>query len=156
LVAAAVVVLTADQATKRIIVAAIGPDQVRHQIEIVNGWLALAYAENRGAAFGLFAGLAPVLTIVSLAILVGLFVHYAREPAPPLWQTLALGAVAGGAFGNLADRLRLGYVVDFLAVGAWPNFNLGDSAITLGMLTLIWGWTRGELASGSRDAVRTG
>jgi signal peptidase II len=90
----------------------------------------------------MLSGLAPVLAAASIAILVGLVVLYVRQERPPLWHTVAIGAVAGGALGNLFDRLRLGYVIDFVSLGPWPNFNVADSAITVGVLILIWGWTR--------------
>jgi signal peptidase II len=109
---------------------------------VVDSWLALEYTENRGAAFGVLSGLVPILTAASIAILTGLLLHYMRQARPPLWHTLAIGAIAGGAVGNLVDRVRLGYVIDFLSVGPWPNFNVADSAITIGALVLVWGWTR--------------
>ena len=95
------------------------------RVEAADGWLALEYTENRGAAFGLLPGIAPVLAVATIAILAALLLHYARQTRPPLWHTLAVGAIAGGALGNLIDRVRLGYVVDFVSVGAWPNFNVG-------------------------------
>ena len=98
--------------------------------------------ENRGAAFGLFSGLVPILTVASIAILMGLLLHYLRAGTAPALANVAIGAIAGGALGNLVDRVRLGHVVDFVSVGPWPNFNVADSAITIGVLILIWGWTR--------------
>jgi signal peptidase II len=131
-----------DQLTKFLVVSMIGPDRWESEVEILDGWLALEYTENRGAAFGLLSGLAPVLTGVSIAILTGLLWHYCRQTRPPLWHTLAIGAIAGGALGNLVDRVRLGHVIDFVSVGPWPNFNVADSAITVGALVLLWGLTR--------------
>ena len=116
------------------------------RVEVIDGWLALEYAQNRGAAFGLLAGLAPVLSAASLAILAGLLVLYMRQAKPLLWQTVAIGLISGGALGNLTDRVRLGHVIDFLSVGPWPNFNIADSAITVGVLVLLWGMTRPDTA----------
>jgi signal peptidase II len=142
LVAVATAVAAVDQLTKAALRSTIGPGRSGSRIDLVDGWLALEYTENRGAAFGMLSGLAPVLAAASIAILVGLVVLYVRQERPPLWHTVAIGAVAGGALGNLFDRLRLGYVIDFVSVGPWPNFNVADSAITVGVLILIWGWTR--------------
>ena len=142
LIAVATSVAAVDQLTKGYLVAKIGPGQPASRVDLVDGWLALEYAENRGAAFGLLAGLVPVLTVASIAILAGLLWHFAQQARPPLWQTVAIGAIAGGAVGNLIDRVRLGHVIDFLSVGTWPNFNVADSAITAGVLVLIWSWTR--------------
>lgn len=138
--AAAALVLGIDQLTKAVVVEAIGPGSASSRIEVATDWIALEYAENRGAAFGLFSGLTPVLAIVSTAIVAGVLVHFFRSPNPALAEVVGVGAIVGGALGNLADRVRLGYVVDFVAIGPWPNFNVADSAITLGVLGLAWGW----------------
>jgi signal peptidase II len=142
LVGIATAVVVADQLTKFSLVSTIGPGRLESRVEVVDGWLALEYTENRGAAFGLLSGLVPALAAASIAIVAGLLLHYVRQARPQLWHTLAIGAIAGGALGNLVDRVRLGHVIDFLSVGPWPNFNVADSAITVGVLILIWGWTR--------------
>jgi signal peptidase II len=156
LVAIATAVAVIDQSTKFFIVSVIGPGQLESRIELVDGWLALEYAQNRGAAFGVLAGLAPILAAVSIAILTGMLLVYLRQSTPPLWQTVAIGLISGGALGNLVDRVRLGHVVDFLAVGPWPNFNFADSAITVGVLVLIWGLTRPAAPLGLARATDQG
>jgi signal peptidase II len=142
LVAVATSVAVTDQLTKTLLASAIDSRQIASRVEIVDGWLGLEYTENRGAAFGLFSGLAPIITGVSLAILASLLLYFFRQARPPLWQTVGTGAIAGGALGNLVDRARLGHVIDFVSVGPWPNFNVADSAITMGVLVLVWGMTR--------------
>ena len=142
--AATAIVAGVDQLTKMYVDAAIGPGSADSRIAVIGDWLALEYAENRGTAFGLLPGLAPVLAAISAAILVGIIVHLFRTPSQTLLATISVGAIVGGAFGNLIDRVRLGYVVDFIAVGPWPNFNVADSAITLGVLGLLSGWMRPE------------
>jgi signal peptidase II len=146
-------VVVADQATKFAIVEAIGPDGPHGRLEIAGALVTLEYAENRGVAFGLLSGLGPIVTVASLVIVVVLLVHYFLEPMPPMWQTLAVGGIAGGAIGNLVDRVKLGYVVDFIAVGPWPNFNIADSAITLGVLVLLFGWLQDERAHGAPEII---
>jgi signal peptidase II len=152
LASTAAAVAIVDQLTKAAIVAAIGPAQETHRVEIVDGWVALEYAENRGVAFGMFAGLGSLLTVISVVFVAGMLVSFARTVDPPWWQIAAIGAIVGGAVGNLVDRIRLGYVVDFVSIGPWPNFNAGDTAITLGVLALIWGWARGETDLGAHWA----
>jgi signal peptidase II len=152
LVAVAGTVTAIDQLTKAAVVAAIGPGQPDTRIELRASWLALEYVENRGVAFGLLAGLGPILLLVSCALLAGLLAHYAREERPSPWQTLAIGMIAGGAAGNLIDRIRLGYVIDFVAVGAWPNFNVADSAITCGVILMIVVWFLMEDGSNAAHA----
>ena len=142
LIGIATTVAAIDQLTKFLIVSAIGPGQLESRVEVVDGWLTLEYTQNRGAAFGVLSGLVPVLAVTSLAIVTGLLLLYLRQARPPLWQTVATGLVSGGALGNLVDRVRLEHVVDFVSVGPWPNFNIADSAITVGVLVLIWGLTR--------------
>lgn len=153
LVSIATAVAAIDQLTKSVLVSAIRPGPSSARIDFLGGWMAIEYTENRGAAFGLFSGLAPILVVASVVILVGLLLHYSRQTRPPLWETVAIGSIAGGAIGNLVDRVRLGYVVDFVSVGPWPNFNVADSAITIGVVMLIWGWMRSELRWGAARAI---
>lgn len=144
LVAIATAVTGLDQLSKSVLVSAISAGRADTRIRLLDEWLVIEYTENRGAAFGLFAGLAPVLAAASIAVLAGLLFHFAGQGRPPRWETVAIGLIAGGAVGNLVDRVRLGYVVDFLSVGPWPNFNIADSAITVGVVLLIFGWMRSE------------
>ena len=137
-------VIAADQLTKSIVAEAIGPGRELSRRDVVDGWITLEYAENRGAAFGLFSGLWPLLTLASVAILTGVLVQFFRTPSPSPVAIVSVGAIVGGALGNLVDRVRLGYVVDFVAIGPWPNFNVADSAITLGVVGLVWVWMRPE------------
>lgn len=143
-VAAAVFLL--DQVTKAWIVFTLVP-LTPPRIDLMGSWLSLEYAENRGVAFGLLGGLGSLVIVAPLLVVATMAVLYLRSTAPPLWQSVGVGLLTGGAFGNLADRLRLGYVVDFVSVGRWPNFNVADSAITIGAVILIAGWM---LADGAR------
>jgi signal peptidase II len=156
LVGISATVAVIDQLTKSLIVSAIGPGRLDSRVEVFDSWLALEYTQNRGAAFGMLSGLVPVLAAASFAILTGLLLLYMRQESPPLWQTVAIGLINGGALGNLIDRVRLGHVVDFLSVGAWPNFNVADSAITVGVLVLIWGVTRPATTFGVARATDQG
>jgi signal peptidase II len=146
LIGIAATVIVIDQLTKVLIFSAIGPGRLASRVEVVDGWVALEYTQNRGAAFGVLSGLVPILAVASFAILTILLLLYTRQASPPHWQTGAIGLISGGALGNLLDRVRLGHVVDFLSLGPWPNFNIADSAITVGVLALIWGLTRRETA----------
>jgi signal peptidase II len=156
LVALAASVAAIDQLTKALLASAIDSGRLASRVTIVDDWLALEYTENRGAAFGLFSGLAPILTGVSIAIVAGLLWHYLHHARPSLLQTLATGAITGGAIGNLVDRIRLGYVIDFVSVGPWPNFNVADSAITVGALVLVWGLTRPASGLASEQPIDQG
>lgn len=137
-----------DQLTKTMIVSSLA--SFAPHIDLVGSWLSLEYTENRGVAFGLLSGLGPLVAAIPLLVVVVLVALYLSSPVPPRWQSIGVGLLAGGAAGNLADRLRLGYVIDFISVGRWPNFNVADSAITVGAVTLIVGWmlVDGARASG--------
>ena len=156
LVGIATTVAVIDQLAKLLIVAAIGPGRLEPRVEVVDGWLALEYTQNRGAAFGMLSGLAPILVAASFAILMGLVLLYMRQVTPGVWLTVAIGLISGGALGNLFDRVRFGHVVDFLSIGPWPNFNIADSAITVGVLILVWGLTRPATAFGMVRATDQG
>jgi len=115
------------------------------------GFFRITYVHNTGAAFGLFQGQSFLLTIVALVgitvLLVYTLVFYRRFPL--LDNRLGrpvLGLVLGGAVGNLIDRLRFGYVTDFIDVGLWPAFNLADSAITIGVILLAYSFLRSARA----------
>lgn len=113
--------------------------------EAVTSWLNMHLAHNRGAAFSFLHGadgwqrwfLASVSSVVSVILLVWLW----QTPRQAWRQALALSLVLGGAIGNLVDRLRLGYVVDFIDVHYqgwhWPAFNIADSGITIGVALLV-------------------
>jgi signal peptidase II len=134
-IAGAVVVL--DQIAKAWLVANVSPGEV---VEVLGDWVRLIFSQNSGALFGLFRDNAVLFGIVSLAV-IGLIVAYHGRAGRSLYMSIALGLLLGGAIGNLVDRLRLGYVVDFIdiGIGNWRfyTFNLADSAISLAIVMLI-------------------
>ena len=145
MVVAAVVVLILDQLTKAWVVANIAQ---RGPQEIIEGFARLRYTENTGAAFGLFEGWTGLLSILAGVIVVAIIVSAQRVDNGTRTSMLALGLVTGGAIGNLVDRVRLGYVVDFIDVHAlrvnlnntvytFPVFNVADSAISIGVVLLL-------------------
>ncbi|MGE5454043.1 MAG: signal peptidase II [Methylocystaceae bacterium] len=110
--------------------------------EIIPGLLDLVRVHNAGAAFGMLPGQGFIFVISALIVVViGIYLAL-RGYYPPL--NLAMGIIAGGAVGNLIDRLRLGYVIDYINVSFFPPvFNLADTAITAGTILLflvIWQW----------------
>lgn len=136
----AAVVALADQGTKLLAADALsGVAPV-----VVAPFLRFAYVENDGAAFSILAGGGVwarwLLRLVSAAACVFLIAWLYRRPA--FWDAAALSLLLGGAAGNLIDRARLGYVVDFIDahLGAyhWPAFNIADAAISAGACVLLW------------------
>jgi signal peptidase II len=131
--ALAAVVLVADQAVKAAIEAHL---VIGEQVDVL-GPLGLTLAHNRGVAFGLAGGAGVPLILITLVALGVVGYLFARDPARPgMW--VAAGLLAGGAIGNLADRIRAGEVTDFVDVLSWPPFNLADMAITAGVLVLVY------------------
>jgi signal peptidase II len=105
------------------------------------GCLSLTHVRNTGSAFGLFANQAFLLTLVAIVGLVVILLFYRYLSRFNILGILALGLIFGGALGNLIDRLRFGYVTDFVDVRLWgdfhwPTFNVADSAITVGSIVL--------------------
>lgn len=124
-------VLAADQVAKAVVEANLVPGEYVDAL----GPLEFTLSHNRGVAFGLAGGAGIGLVAVTLAAL-GLIVYlFARDPGRRgMW--VATGLVAGGALGNLVDRILAGEVTDYIAVGSWPPFNVADIAITCGVLLL--------------------
>jgi signal peptidase II len=124
----------ADQATKQLVIGSIAPGD-RHTV--IPGVLALVHTSNRGIAFGATLGSGWLLDVV-LALAIGaLLLFFSYDTSRPLgW--LPTGMITGGALGNIVDRIRAGAVTDFLALPHWPPFNLADSAITVGVLLLLY------------------
>lgn len=129
---AAVLVVALDQLTKALVV---GSVEVGERREILP-FLDLVHVENDGVAFGFLGdssqGIVLAVTFAALALVVGWFAFNRERPLA--W--LAVGLLAGGALGNLIDRLARDGVVDFIDFPAWPSFNVADIAITLGAATL--------------------
>ena len=105
------------------------------------GCLSLTSVRNTGSAFGLFANQAFLLILVAIVGLVTILLFYRYLSKSNILGVSALGFIFGGAVGNLIDRLRFGYVIDFVDVRLWrdfhwPAFNVADSAITVGSIVL--------------------
>lgn len=142
-----VVILVVDQILKAIMVDWIGPSSSVHRYDVVGEFFSFQYLENRGAAFGILPEQTGMLTALSIVIAVFGVILMWREARTRPVAALAIGMIVGGAFGNIVDRIRLGYVVDFVAIGMWPRFNVADSMVTLGVILLLWSAVRDERAS---------
>lgn len=106
-------------------------------IHLIGDWLNLVYGQNTGVAFGMFQNMPRLFTMTSIMITAGaVYAYVAHLPNRVPWVQVAAGLILGGAVGNIVDRLRHGYVVDFIQVGWWPVFNLADSAISVGVTML--------------------
>jgi signal peptidase II len=130
-------VVIVDQAAKALVEDRLVPGQ---DVDVI-GPLELTLSHNSGVAFGLASGGGTrlvLLTTVALAVIAFVF---ARNPTRPgMW--VAAGLLAGGALGNLADRVRVDAVTDYIVIGSWPAFNLADVAVTAGVLILAFSYMR--------------
>ncbi|KQU30580.1 hypothetical protein ASG69_06150 [Rhodococcus sp. Leaf225] len=138
LFAVAAVVLALDLLTKIVAVAVIEPGR---PIEIIGDTVTLRMVRNAGAAFSMATGMTWLLTLVAVAVVVGV-IRIGRTLRSG-WWAVGLGLVLGGALGNLIDRFfrspgpLQGHVVDFVSIGWWPVFNVADSSIVCGAVLLV-------------------
>jgi signal peptidase II len=109
---------------------------------VIPGAFSLTHVQNTGVAFGLLAGLSPFVTaLAALTLLFVLFYNRGRWQGSRLVRA-GVALMAGGAAGNLLDRVRLGFVVDYLDLHVWPVFNLADVAIVVGAGVLVLALSR--------------
>ncbi len=160
LAAVALPVIIADQITKFLVVKnlTVGKPEAfdrfwsqahpfAHGTHEVASWWSFQYVENPGAAWGLLAGLpeglrAPFFLLVSLGAMAMILYYVFRSPEDMRLRQWALALVFGGAIGNFVDRIRLGYVIDFVDwhlhdVYHWPTFNVADAGISIGVVLLL-------------------
>lgn len=140
----AIIAVILDQATKMLVLAQVAKGET---IPVIPGFFNIVHVWNRGAAFGFLSNAdfdwQPVF--FSMAVIVALLLLWrmaAGEFNSSTWRGVSLGLIAGGAVGNLIDRLRFGHVVDFLDVVLvnyhWPAFNIADAAISIGTVILLY------------------
>jgi signal peptidase II len=103
----------------------------------VVGPLTIRHVRNSGIAFGLFSNATAAVIVVTTIAIAWMLVYFARSGARHPVLPVALGLVIGGSVSNLADRVRLGFVTDFLDFRYWPAFNLADSFIVIGVGILL-------------------
>jgi signal peptidase II len=137
--------IVADQLTKHVVASQLWLDE---NVNVL-GPFSIHHVQNSGIAFGLFAqsiGIVIVLTLVAVAWMI---VYFSRSGARHPLLPVAVGLLIGGSVSNLADRIRLGHVTDFLDLRYWPAFNLADSFIVIGVAILL-----GALVSADRAPRR--
>jgi signal peptidase II len=155
--------LAFDQATKALVASRLVPGE---SIEILPGVLHFTLVHNTGMAFGLLSGSdipfkSVVVTLLSLAALAAVIYYALKSPRGETMTHLGLTFILGGALGNILDRARLGYVIDFVDVfyrdAHWPAFNVADSSICVGVgLLLLDSLRRHEPAMGREPEIAGG
>jgi len=106
-------------------------------VPLIKNFFNLTLVHNRGAAFGLLQNQLVLFVLVSL-FAIGLIFYNLKNKTNSMVMKLSLSLILAGAAGNLIDRLRFGFVVDFLDFRVWPVFNLADSVITVAAAALTW------------------
>lgn len=101
------------------------------------GLFRITYVKNTGSAFGILQDQTTWLILASIIAIFVLIFLYRNLSANGILIRILIGLQIGGAIGNLADRIRIGYVVDFIDIGLWPVFNIADSAITIGITGMV-------------------
>jgi signal peptidase II len=140
----ALLILAIDHITKLIAHANLGFGQV---VDIVPGYLRLSFVRNSGVAFGIFDNIQSawkpyILAAMAIIALTVIVFYSIRMPRDRILMQLALAITMGGILGNFLDRLFRGYVIDFIEFHIhesfyWPNFNIADSAISVGIALLL-------------------
>ncbi len=109
---------------------------------------------NSGAAFGTFQNGNTVFTVLAIIVIIAILYYFPRVDSHDWTLRLAMGLQLGGAAGNLVDRLFLHRVTDFIAIGAFPVFNVADASISIGVAVLLLGVWAKERSEKQRIAVK--
>lgn len=135
LFSAAAFVCILDRLIKLIVIENLSCGQ---SIRILPNIFHLTLVLNTGTAFGLFKNNNAFFISASFIIIIFLVIYiWKYKPVKPV-LLLSTGLILGGAIGNLIDRVKFGYIIDFLDFRIWPVFNIADSAISIGVILLIW------------------
>jgi len=136
----ALVVLVLDVVSKLIIRETIG----LNESIVVLPFVSFTHVQNVGIAFGLLQLPMMRWLLVIIALAVAVLIAWSCKENKLKEHLLAWGLIMGGALGNAIDRIFIGTVTDFIDVGFWPAFNVADSALTIGVLLLVWHAMRKE------------
>jgi len=145
-----ILILISDRISKSVIVSHFDLGQ---PTPVIDGIFNITYVQNTGVAFGILSGFSSPAKVLFLALLAGIaavvvIIYSLRNDPRNRMLQGSLALVLAGALGNLYDRIRYGYVVDFLEFHArgyyWPSFNIADTSISIGVILLAWEMFRNE------------
>jgi len=131
----ALILLFVDQLSKYVIRQNMS---LAESIPVINRVFHITYVENKGIAFGLFPQGHFLFIVISLIIILAIVFFARKKIIKSLKEKVCLGLILGGALGNLVDRLRFGFVIDFLDFRIWPVFNLADSGVCIGGILMVF------------------
>lgn len=135
ILSAAALVFIADRITKYIIIKSLVLGQ---SIKVIPGILHITPVFNDGAAFGVLRGCSVFFIAFSFVVVAAILLILSRPLRIDALRGLTLALILGGAAGNLIDRLKFGYVIDFIDFRIWPAFNVADSAISIGAALIVF------------------
>ncbi len=151
----ALFVLIADQATKYAVVRFVGIGGQWSPSEALAPYFSITAGVNTGGACGYFPQFGQLFAFAPFVIMAIVIVFYLQQKQPGWLLTLGTGLIMGGALGNLVDRLRFGYVVDFIYIFHWPVFNIADAAVSTAVVLLLF-WSLREDATQQATSEGTG
>ena len=138
-----ILLVLVDQGTKLLAMERLQPGK---SLALPGHLIYLTLVHNPGAAFGILAHATPLLVLLTCSVLTVVWFNRRKLARQPLLFKLGVTLGLAGAVGNLIDRLRLGYVIDFIDMRFWPVFNVADMSIVAGVFLLFWllmGWGKG-------------
>ncbi|UCD57442.1 MAG: signal peptidase II [Candidatus Hydrogenedentota bacterium] len=141
-----------DQVTKWIVISHL---HLHESVPVVPGIFSVTRVHNSGIAFGLFPGLPDVFMVITLISMLFVIYFYLTSESRGTLLTLGCAFILGGAMGNLLDRFRFGYVVDFVNFSFWPAFNVADASVSIGVALLLTSFFRGRrgMSEDASDSV---
>lgn len=139
----ALVIFAADQISKYSVVQSLGMGGAWSPFSDKPWLLTLSPGFNTGTACGYLPQFGSIFTFAPFLILAIVIIFYRQQQHPGWLLSIGTGLIIGGAFGNLADRLRQGFVVDFIQVSRWPVFNVADAAVSTAVVMMLF-WSLKE------------
>ena len=136
--ALALLIVALDQYTKHLVQTRLHLFEAVQPIPALGHLFDITFVRNTGAAFGIFPNGSTLFALIAVAVAIAIAVYFRHIPKNEWLIKISLSMQLGGALGNLLDRLRLGYVVDFADFHMWPVFNFADTFIVVGVLLLAY------------------
>lgn len=142
----ALAIILLDQWSKGVIRSTLAFGEVYMPDAWLSQYARILHWHNYGVFLGLFANLGIVSILLPLLISVGIIFYYPRISSQEKLVRLSMTLYLAGGIGNLIDRIRQGYVTDFVSVGSFPVWNIADASISLGVVVLIYALLQKEWA----------
>ncbi|TAK14204.1 MAG: signal peptidase II [Anaerolineae bacterium] len=145
-----------DQVSKAVLRAQLAFGESWMPIDWLAPYARIIHWHNTGAAFGMFQSGGAFFKVLGLVVSGLILYYYPAVPKKDWSLRLAMALQLGGALGNFIDRVRFGYVTDFVSLMNFPVFNVADTCITIGVIVLIWGVWVSELEAKKQMAAESG